>query len=260
MSSNQLRPRNAYFSLLSPILPWIVSSGLLLGGCSSQDWTMGLGSQDEPGEPGDSSQLSPDKTKLPKPDASKKSTDPTTEDSQNNSPDSNETGDPADTTQQEEESSTSGGTPTTSTEDPGPETSVPEPELDSSTQDSDSSGPDPEPDADDEPQDPSLPACGDGLVQGDEECDDGNKIDTDACLSNCRRARCGDWIVWKGHEECDPGPDGDTVQSTTCAAVCGQFSELIVDASSPSRICYASGSRACQGGPWDCRGCKDPNQ
>src|SRR5689334_1305339 len=28
--------------------------------------------------------------------------------------------------------------------------------------------------------------CGDGIVQGDESCDDGNLIDTDACPSNCR--------------------------------------------------------------------------
>jgi cysteine-rich repeat protein len=30
-----------------------------------------------------------------------------------------------------------------------------------------------------------LPTCGDGVVQGAEECDDGNAVDTDACRSDC---------------------------------------------------------------------------
>ncbi|XP_067112127.1 acetylcholinesterase collagenic tail peptide [Osmerus mordax] len=46
--------------------------------------------------------------------------------------------------------------------------------------------------------------CGDGKVQGQngEECDDGNKIVTDACL-NCKWAYCGDGYRHEGMEECD---------------------------------------------------------
>ncbi|XP_010871457.1 acetylcholinesterase collagenic tail peptide [Esox lucius] len=46
--------------------------------------------------------------------------------------------------------------------------------------------------------------CGDGLVQAsnEEECDDGNKVVTDACL-NCKWAYCGDGYRHEGMEECD---------------------------------------------------------
>ncbi|KAJ7991917.1 hypothetical protein DPEC_G00288840 [Dallia pectoralis] len=46
--------------------------------------------------------------------------------------------------------------------------------------------------------------CGDGLVQelNGEECDDGNKVVTDACL-NCKWAYCGDGYSHEGMEECD---------------------------------------------------------
>lgn len=36
------------------------------------------------------------------------------------------------------------------------------------------------------------PGCGDGVVQGGEECDDGNDDDTDECSNLCLDARCGD--------------------------------------------------------------------
>jgi cysteine-rich repeat protein len=57
--------------------------------------------------------------------------------------------------------------------------------------------------------------CGDGRLDPGEECDDGNIDDTDACLSDCRDARCGDGVVWAGVEECD----GGAVES--CTSACG---------------------------------------
>src|SRR5690606_21058346 len=45
--------------------------------------------------------------------------------------------------------------------------------------------------------------CGDGVVEGGEECDDGNKSNYDACISTCVIATCGDGIVRAGYEECD---------------------------------------------------------
>ena len=40
--------------------------------------------------------------------------------------------------------------------------------------------------------------CGDGTVNGEEECDDGNDVDTDACPGTCLLARCGDGFAWDG--------------------------------------------------------------
>ncbi|HRI06680.1 MAG TPA: DUF4215 domain-containing protein [Nannocystaceae bacterium] len=49
----------------------------------------------------------------------------------------------------------------------------------------------------------STPKCGDMLVQTGEECDDGNKINEDACLDTCKKASCGDGFIQSGPEECD---------------------------------------------------------
>lgn len=58
--------------------------------------------------------------------------------------------------------------------------------------------------------------CGDGLITGDEECDDGNKSNDDACLTDCTHA-CGDGIV-NPIEHCDTGiEDGEGACPTTCS-------------------------------------------
>ncbi len=49
-----------------------------------------------------------------------------------------------------------------------------------------------------------LPICGDKITDKAEACDDGNKISTDACL-DCVAAKCGDGAVQAGVEECDDG-------------------------------------------------------
>lgn len=78
--------------------------------------------------------------------------------------------------------------------------------------------------------------CGDGIVGGTEECDDGNMSEDDACLNNCHLA-CGDGVV-NAIEACDtaiaagsPGacPTGcddgdacttDSLSGMGCDAVC----------------------------------------
>ncbi|MCA9681819.1 MAG: DUF4215 domain-containing protein [Myxococcales bacterium] len=50
--------------------------------------------------------------------------------------------------------------------------------------------------------------CGNGIVEGAEECDDGNGFDGDVCTNACVFAECGDGILWEGVEECDPGFGG----------------------------------------------------
>lgn len=52
--------------------------------------------------------------------------------------------------------------------------------------------------------------CGDGVLQPEagEACDFGDELNDDsaACLSNCKKATCGDGKKWLGVEECDDGP------------------------------------------------------
>ena len=63
--------------------------------------------------------------------------------------------------------------------------------------------------------------CGDGRVDGDEECDDGNADDSDACLSDCRSARCGDGVIREALEECDDAGESAACDDDCTAAVCG---------------------------------------
>ncbi|MCY0990937.1 DUF4215 domain-containing protein [Nannocystis sp. ILAH1] len=76
----------------------------------------------------------------------------------------------------------------------------------------------------------TTPACGDGLVNGeDEECDDGNMMENDACLTTCKNATCGDGQIRTGVEECDaatnnidPKSAEETDDCTTdCKIACG---------------------------------------
>ncbi len=59
-----------------------------------------------------------------------------------------------------------------------------------------SDGGDASPDVGDAGDDGGRPdGCGDGVRQGDEECDDGNDINDDECSNACRAAVCGDGIM-----------------------------------------------------------------
>ncbi|MDI7266707.1 MAG: hypothetical protein QME96_01780 [Myxococcota bacterium] len=60
--------------------------------------------------------------------------------------------------------------------------------------------------------------CGNGTVDpgSGEGCDDGNTDDTDACLSDCTAASCGDGHVWAGVETCDGDPPRPC--TTACAS------------------------------------------
>lgn len=63
---------------------------------------------------------------------------------------------------------------------------------------------------------PPVPFCGNGTVEGAEECDDGNADNTDACTIACFSARCGDTIV-QTTEECD---DGNSTNTDACTNAC----------------------------------------
>jgi cysteine-rich repeat protein len=61
------------------------------------------------------------------------------------------------------------------------------------------------------------PACGDGLRQDPEECDDGNAVCGDGCDPNCKRSGCGNgYLCTAAGEQCDQ--PGLTCSSKT--AVC----------------------------------------
>ena len=64
---------------------------------------------------------------------------------------------------------------------------------------------------------PDDPVCGNGIVEGSEECDDANGDDTDACTNACVAAICGDGIVQTGVEDCD---DGNTFDKDFCSNSC----------------------------------------
>lgn len=67
-----------------------------------------------------------------------------------------------------------------------------------------------------------LPYCGDGVVDAGEGCDDGNDIDDDECRNICALPSCGNGDVEFG-EECDDSNDDDTdgCLSTCVFASCG---------------------------------------
>ena len=72
------------------------------------------------------------------------------------------------------------------------------------------------------------PTCGDGELGPEEGCDDGNHDNTDGCPDDwvnggtCQPARCGDSLVWSGHEDCDSGGVDTELCNSDCTKVaCG---------------------------------------
>ena len=68
--------------------------------------------------------------------------------------------------------------------------------------------------------------CGNGFVENDEACDDGNSTNTDSCLNTCVVASCGDGVILSGTETCDNGSSNsdttvDACRSTCLVASCG---------------------------------------
>jgi cysteine-rich repeat protein len=62
-------------------------------------------------------------------------------------------------------------------------------------------------------------SCGDGVLNGGENCDDGNTIDGDGCSASCLSDEsCGNGIVDESVEEaCD---DGNSVGGDGCSSDC----------------------------------------
>ena len=78
----------------------------------------------------------------------------------------------------------------------------------------------------------SCPVCGNGAVEGAEECDDGNRSDGDCCAWNCTReadgSTCADGIWCNGADTCAAGAcslhagDPCAVSSAVCQGGCNE--------------------------------------
>lgn len=60
-------------------------------------------------------------------------------------------------------------------------------------------------------------ACGDGFITPNEQCDDGNVFAGDGCGLTCKDEVCGDGVVQSSVEQCD---DGNQVDSDLCRNGC----------------------------------------
>jgi cysteine-rich repeat protein len=70
---------------------------------------------------------------------------------------------------------------------------------------------------DEPPVDAPAVVCGDGKVEGYEQCDAGAGNGGSSCRADCRKHECGDELVAPGVEECD---DGEYNGEGACTAVC----------------------------------------
>src|SRR5699024_6492710 len=100
----------------------------------------------------------------------------------------------------------------------------------------------------DTPGSPCAPTtCGNGTVEGTEQCDDGNLIPFDGCTASCTNepscsggtcvAVCGDGVILPGGtEECD---DGNTIAGDGCSPSCtteAGFTCTLTTPPAPSQI------------------------
>lgn len=98
--------------------------------------------------------------------------------------------------------------------------------------------------------------CGDGWVQPEEQCDDGNTTDDDGCSATCERipmtiAHCGDLVIDEG-EECDFGVDNSNVLPDSCRTNCRRAycGDGVVDT---GEACDDGNAHEWDGCTWDCR-------
>ena len=82
-------------------------------------------------------------------------------------------------------------------------------------------------------EDPFATVCGDGVLDFNEGCDDGNTVGGDGCNSDCEEEVCGNAVLDTG-EECD---DGNTENGDVCNADC-TVSTCDNGLIEPGEVCY----------------------
>ena len=97
-----------------------------------------------------------------------------------------------------------------------------------------------------------TPTCGDGVVDGDEACDDGNTDDADGCSASCQLEACDDGVA-QATEACDDDPTGGAVECgngvTEAGEACDDGNTAAGDGCSPIRIPPTAASSCCS---WSC--------
>ncbi len=88
----------------------------------------------------------------------------------------------------------------------------------------------------------STAGCGDKLVTGSEECDDGNKTDGDGCNNDCKYSchadgDCNDGNVCNGVEVCKQGAAGKKCELSVAALVCDDKKTCTTDTCDPVKGC-----------------------
>ncbi|MBI5150110.1 MAG: DUF4215 domain-containing protein [Candidatus Omnitrophica bacterium] len=79
----------------------------------------------------------------------------------------------------------------------------------------------------------SAEVCGNGTLEGTEQCDDGNAVSGDGCTASCTLEKCGDTVVQSGLGEiCDENTQSCTTSNgyrgtQTCNAQCSAFSACV---------------------------------
>ena len=87
----------------------------------------------------------------------------------------------------------------------------------------------------------ASPACGNGVVDSGEQCDDGNSVNTDTCSNACIRATCSDSVQNESETGVDcGGPCAACVAAPTCTDHIQNQGETGVDCGGPCAACVAA--------------------
>lgn len=92
--------------------------------------------------------------------------------------------------------------------------------------------------------------CGNGTVDGDEECDDGNDVATDDCTTACTLNVCGDGYIYDGVEECDQGTENGAACESAYESTCTACSTSCYYTTSSGEFCgdgEINGDELCDG-------------
>jgi cysteine-rich repeat protein len=93
-------------------------------------------------------------------------------------------------------------------------------------------------------------SCGNGVVDGSEECDDGNDVATDGCTTECAVNVCGDAYIYDGVEDCDEGTGNGGGCSSAYGSTCTACSVDCSYTTSSGEFCgdgVANGDEYCDG-------------